>query len=395
MNKKKLTIIICTAIIIILCAVTAILIMPHESSVSVTEMLSTAQKYLIETDYERAIAEFNKVIEIDPMNTEAYLGLAEAYEKNGQHDKAIETLEKGYEATGDDRIKAALEALLSGVDNAEETEVVTVTSVSETETESVESKTDVSEEIILSEENTDEILKRACQIIGMFGTEQKYDEDAVFGIGEPYECGYYKVKDFSSDEYHYVYFKNYAIDDEYRGKMVGNQRVFIRGRLFDFDRSECAYTAYNIDNKVKYNSDDIDYSVNHSSVTDSAMFYVANDYFTAKDNDVYYFEAGGAPGASSEITVRDNKIAEIFIPASEWFSDCMTLRYYYDEDEKSWLICYEYQEDSFAKDIRDSDLPYYALPYDKGIIYPTIEGIPDDFDAAVFDIPENSSGFIE
>ena len=135
MNKKKLTIIICTAIIIILCAVTAIVLMPHESSVSVTEMLSTAQKYLIETDYERAIAEFNKVIEIDPMNTEAYLGLAEAYEKNGQRDMAVETLEKGYEATGDARIKSMLE-LLTGSEEAEETEAVTTAPVSETETES-------------------------------------------------------------------------------------------------------------------------------------------------------------------------------------------------------------------------------------------------------------------
>ncbi len=108
MSKKKLTIIICTALIIILCAAAAIVLMPHESSVSVTEMLSTAQKYLVEMDYKRAIAEFNKVIELDPMNAEAYLGLAEAYEKNGQHDMAVETLEKGYEATGDERIVAAM-----------------------------------------------------------------------------------------------------------------------------------------------------------------------------------------------------------------------------------------------------------------------------------------------
>ena len=104
-NKKRI-IIICTALIIVLCAAAAILLMPHESSVSVTEMLSTAQKYLVEMDYKRAIAEFNKVIELDPMNAEAYLGLAEAYEKNGQHDMAVETLEKGYEATGDERIVA-------------------------------------------------------------------------------------------------------------------------------------------------------------------------------------------------------------------------------------------------------------------------------------------------
>ena len=135
MSKKKITIIICTAVIIIFCAVTAILFIPKSDANSITEMLSTAQKYLVEADYERAIAEFNKIIELDPMNTEAYLGLAEAYEKNGQHDKAIETLEKGYEATGDARIKSMLE-LLTGSEEAEETEAVTTAPVSETETES-------------------------------------------------------------------------------------------------------------------------------------------------------------------------------------------------------------------------------------------------------------------
>ena len=135
MSKKKITIIICTAVIIIFCAVTAILFIPKSDAKAITEMLSTAQKYLVEADYERAIAEFNKIIELDPTNAEAYLGLAEAYEKNGQRDKAIETLEKGYEATGDARIKSMLE-LLTGSEEAEETEAVTTAPVSETETES-------------------------------------------------------------------------------------------------------------------------------------------------------------------------------------------------------------------------------------------------------------------
>lgn len=135
MSKKKITIIICTAVIIIFCAVTAILFIPKSDAKAITEMLSTAQKYLVEADYESAIAEFNKIIELDPTNAEAYLGLAEAYEKNGQRDKAIETLENGYEATGDARIKSMLE-LLTGSEEAEETEAVTTAPVSETETES-------------------------------------------------------------------------------------------------------------------------------------------------------------------------------------------------------------------------------------------------------------------
>ena len=105
--------------------------MPKTAPQTVTEMLSTAQKYLVEMDYERAIAEFNKVIELDPMNADAYLGLAEAYEKSGDIDKAVETLEKGFELTGDERIEAALAALRSENEETSETEAA----VEETETE--------------------------------------------------------------------------------------------------------------------------------------------------------------------------------------------------------------------------------------------------------------------
>ena len=119
MTKKRKIIYITTAAVIIIAAALAIIFMPNTAPQTVTEMLSTAQKYLVEMDYERAIAEFNKVIELDPMNADAYLGLAEAYEKSGDIDKAIETLEKGFELTGDERLQARL-ALLNG-ENAETT----------------------------------------------------------------------------------------------------------------------------------------------------------------------------------------------------------------------------------------------------------------------------------
>ena len=123
MTKKRKIIYITIAAVIIIAAALAIIFMPKAAPQTVTEMLSTAQKYLVEMDYERAIAEFNKVIELDPMNADAYLGLAEAYEKSGDIDKAIETLEKGFGLTGDERLQARL-ALLNGgnEDNAEVTE---------------------------------------------------------------------------------------------------------------------------------------------------------------------------------------------------------------------------------------------------------------------------------
>ena len=120
MSKEKRIIYVAIASAIIVIAALAIIFMPKTAPQTVTEMLSTAQKYLVEMEYERAIAEFNKVIELDPMNADAYLGLAEAYEKSGDIDKAVETLEKGYELTGDERLQARLALLTSG--SAEETQ---------------------------------------------------------------------------------------------------------------------------------------------------------------------------------------------------------------------------------------------------------------------------------
>ena len=118
MTKKRKIIYIAIAAAIVIIAALAIIFMPKTAPQTVTEMLSTAQKYLVEMDYERAIAEFNKVIELDPMNADAYLGLAEAYEKSGDIDKALETLEKGFELTGDERIEAAL-----SVENTPQTDI--------------------------------------------------------------------------------------------------------------------------------------------------------------------------------------------------------------------------------------------------------------------------------
>ena len=129
MSKKRKIIYITIVAAIVIIAALAIIFMPKTAPQTVTEMLSTAQKYLVEMDYERAIAEFNKVIELDPMNADAYLGLAEAYEKSGDIDKAIETLKNGFELTGDERLQARL-ALLNG-GNEEITETTAETEVSE------------------------------------------------------------------------------------------------------------------------------------------------------------------------------------------------------------------------------------------------------------------------
>ena len=76
-------------------------------------MLTGAQKYLAELDYQQAIIEFNKILEIDPMNVDAYIGLADAYLQAGDVDSAIRALQQGYERTTSNEIKQKLKALVN------------------------------------------------------------------------------------------------------------------------------------------------------------------------------------------------------------------------------------------------------------------------------------------
>jgi tetratricopeptide (TPR) repeat protein len=68
---------------------------------STAELISLGENYLSDLDYERALVQFLKVIEIEPMNERAYLGAAEAYIGLGQTDNAIEILEQGLAALPD------------------------------------------------------------------------------------------------------------------------------------------------------------------------------------------------------------------------------------------------------------------------------------------------------
>ena len=78
------------------------------------EQYDLGMRYLSEGNYEEAILAFNAAIEIDPMQAEAYLNLANTYIGMNDFDAAREVLERGYELTQDETLKAKLEELDSG-----------------------------------------------------------------------------------------------------------------------------------------------------------------------------------------------------------------------------------------------------------------------------------------
>lgn len=90
-SKKNIITIIIIAVILIAGGITAAVVLSGGSSLSMSasDMLQIADKYLKEMNYEQAIVEFQKVLEIEPMNVDAYLGLAEAYLSLGERIKLL------------------------------------------------------------------------------------------------------------------------------------------------------------------------------------------------------------------------------------------------------------------------------------------------------------------
>lgn len=71
--------------------------------------IEMANQYLLELDYENAIALYDEVLEIDSKNVEAYLGLAECYINQDKLDDARIIIEKGLEETSSEELKEMLE----------------------------------------------------------------------------------------------------------------------------------------------------------------------------------------------------------------------------------------------------------------------------------------------
>lgn len=80
-SSKKNIIIIIAAAVISIGAVGAVVAVNMNKPAVQTALsgIEVAERFLSEQNYEQAIVEFEKILEIEPMNVDAYLGLAEAY----------------------------------------------------------------------------------------------------------------------------------------------------------------------------------------------------------------------------------------------------------------------------------------------------------------------------
>ncbi len=98
-------------IVIIIATAAGVILFNSTDSAKFKKQLNLGQRYLSEMKYEEAVVAFNQAIEIDPRSVDAYLGLADAYIGLGDEEAALAALKKGYEATGDERLKERIDEM--------------------------------------------------------------------------------------------------------------------------------------------------------------------------------------------------------------------------------------------------------------------------------------------
>lgn len=109
-----------------------------EAVFDLTEQMDFGERYLEALDYENAVLTYETILEVDPRNVDAYLGLAEAHVGLGNKDEAIKALEIGFEKTKDCRIKVKLTDLIKGRSRSSTSSEDRATEIESTEVQSAE-----------------------------------------------------------------------------------------------------------------------------------------------------------------------------------------------------------------------------------------------------------------
>lgn len=129
-KKKTIVVIIGIEAVIIAVMITFLFYM-NSDTVKVNRQLVLAQRYLLEEDYEHAIAAYEIVITIDPRNADAYLGLAETYAAADDLENAVKTLEKAAEQIDSDEILAMMENYTAEIEQREQQAALIATEVTQ------------------------------------------------------------------------------------------------------------------------------------------------------------------------------------------------------------------------------------------------------------------------
>jgi len=164
LNTKTKNIIIVSVVIIAIIAVIIGIVIATSGgkSESPQKYLDLGNHYLLELDYEQALVQFERIIEIDPKNPAGYIGTAKAYIGLGEEDKAIEILQNGLNVTGDEDIRRMLKEL--SAPPATEQPVTTTTASTTTATTTSATTTEATTTETTTEETTTVITESQNQL---------------------------------------------------------------------------------------------------------------------------------------------------------------------------------------------------------------------------------------
>ena len=118
-RKNKCAIMIAAGVLLAIIAVVIIVLLANSRSSREARLFKSAEKYFSEMQYEQAIAKYESVIELNPKNVEAYLGLANCYVELDMVDDALEVLQTGIDETDSDKLIDRYEEICEeyGIDN--------------------------------------------------------------------------------------------------------------------------------------------------------------------------------------------------------------------------------------------------------------------------------------
>lgn len=102
----KLKMALMAAAVFLMLAAAAVIIFAGKNDADMDKQLERAGTYLVNNDYDNAIAIYNRIISADRSCAEAYAGLSEAYFAKNKADKAFDVLKKGVQNTDNDKIVA-------------------------------------------------------------------------------------------------------------------------------------------------------------------------------------------------------------------------------------------------------------------------------------------------
>ncbi len=105
------------AMLSIIIGVTTVLIVNQNNSKAYEESLELGTKYLAEMNYEQAIIQYQKLIDLEPKNEEGYLGLAKAYMGTGDYVTAESTIQEGITMTNAASLRDLLQLLYQEREN--------------------------------------------------------------------------------------------------------------------------------------------------------------------------------------------------------------------------------------------------------------------------------------